>query len=85
MGGPMFRAYDKAYDKRTGEILWTFKLPGHQSGGPMTYMVEGRQFIVVPVGGHDHPAQLVALALPATNAPPPVRDEANERRTKAPC
>ena len=60
MGGPMFRAYDK----RTGEILWTFKLPGHQSGGPMTYIVEGRQFIVVPVGGPGHPAELVALALP---------------------
>ena len=30
----------------------------------MTYMSAGRQFIVVPVGGKEHPAELVALALP---------------------
>ncbi len=59
-GGPMFRAHDKA----TGEILWEFELPANQSGTPMSYEVDGRQFIVVAVGAPDHAAEFVALALP---------------------
>jgi hypothetical protein len=30
----------------------------------MTYMVNGRQYVVVAVGGNDHPAELIALAVP---------------------
>src|SRR5262249_2665143 len=45
-GGDMFRAYDKA----TGATLWEFKLPMNQSGLPMSYMLNGKQYIVVPVG-----------------------------------
>ena len=59
-GGPIFRAHDKA----TGEILWEFALPANQSGTPMSYEVDGRQFIVVAVGAPNHPAEFVALALP---------------------
>jgi len=59
-GGPVFRAYDK----QTGEIIAEKTLPANQSGVPMTYMVNGRQFIVVAVGAEDIPAELVALALP---------------------
>ena len=59
-GGPMFRAHDKA----TGEILWEFELPANQSGTPMSYLVTGRQFIVVAVGAPNHPGEFVALALP---------------------
>ena len=59
-GGPMFRAYDKM----TGEIVWEFELPGNQTGNPMTYMIDGRQYIVVAVGARNQPAGLVALALP---------------------
>jgi hypothetical protein len=44
--------------------LWEIELPAGTTGGPMTYMSGGRQFIVVPVGAKDHPAELVALALP---------------------
>ena len=58
-GGPMFRAIDK----KTGEIVWEFKLPGNQSGVPMTYMINGKQYIAVAVGAQGVPAQLVALAL----------------------
>jgi glucose dehydrogenase len=57
--GNRFRAYDKA----TGTVLWEIELPAGTTGGPMTYMSAGRQFIVVPVGGKEHPAELVALAL----------------------
>jgi quinoprotein glucose dehydrogenase len=57
--GRKFRAYDKA----TGAVLWEIELPSGTTGGPMTYLAKGRQFIVVPIGGKDHPAELVALAL----------------------
>jgi hypothetical protein len=58
--GKKFRAYDKS----SGQVIWEIDLPSGTTGGPMTYMARGRQFIVVPVGGKDHPAELVALALP---------------------
>jgi quinoprotein glucose dehydrogenase len=45
-------------------VLWEIELPAGTTGGPMTYMAKGRQFIVVPIGGKEHPAELVALALP---------------------
>jgi len=59
-GGDMFRAYDKA----TGEVLAEIELPAHQTGVPMTYMHDDKQYIVVAVGKDDHPAELVALKLP---------------------
>ena len=59
-GGPMFYAYDK----RTGDIVWEFELPKNQSGIPMTYMVDGRQYIAMAVSARGEPAELVALALP---------------------
>jgi hypothetical protein len=30
----------------------------------MTYMYKGKQYIVAPIGGNDHPAEFVGLALP---------------------
>ena len=59
-GGPMFRALDK----KTGATISEFKLPANQSGIPMTYMVDGKQYIVVAVGAPNTPAELVALTLP---------------------
>ena len=54
----------RAYDKTTGEVVWEMDLPAGTTGGPMTYAHEGRQYIVVAVGGSEHPAEYVALALP---------------------
>jgi quinoprotein glucose dehydrogenase len=59
-GGNMFRALDK----KTGRIVHEMPLPAMATGVPMTYMVNGRQFIVVAVGATGVPAELVALALP---------------------
>ena len=59
-GGKMFRAYNKA----TGEVVWEMEMPGGTSGAPMTYMVDGRQFIIATVGWDDMASELVALALP---------------------
>ena len=57
--GKKFRAYDKA----TGKVIWETDLPSGTTGGPMTYMYKGKQYIVVPIGAKDHPAEFVALAL----------------------
>jgi len=59
-GGNTFRAYDK----KTGAVVHEMQLPASATGIPMTYMVDGRQFIVVAIGGAGFPAELVALALP---------------------
>ena len=59
-GGNKFRAYDKA----TGAMLHEITLPANQSGIPMTYETEGRQYIVVAVGAKGLPGELVALTLP---------------------
>jgi hypothetical protein len=59
-GEPWFRAYDKA----TGEVVWEMKLQAGTTGAPMTYMHEGKQYIVVAINGREVPAQLIALSLP---------------------
>jgi len=59
-GDPVFRAHDK----RTGEILAEIELPATQAGPPSTYMLNGRQFIVMMVTDGESPAELIALALP---------------------
>ncbi len=57
-GGKKFRAYDKA----TGEIISEIELPANQCGLPMTYSINGKQYIVVAVGAVGHPGELVALS-----------------------
>ena len=58
--GRGFRAYDKA----TGRVVWETELPAGTTSGPMTYMHEGKQYIVVAVGTRDEMPEWVALALP---------------------
>jgi quinoprotein glucose dehydrogenase len=58
--GRTFRAYDKA----TGSVIGEMELPSGTTAGPMTYMVNGKQFIVVSVGARDHQPEYVALSLP---------------------
>jgi quinoprotein glucose dehydrogenase len=60
VGGTKFMALDKA----TGKTLWSIDLGVGQNGTPMTYLHDGKQYIVVAVGSTDYPAELVALALP---------------------
>ena len=59
-GGKMFRAFDK----KTGKIVWEMELPAGVSNAPMTYMVNGKQYIVVAVSGRQYPGELIALAIP---------------------
>jgi quinoprotein glucose dehydrogenase len=60
------RAVLHVLDKRTGSRVADIPLPGSVGGTPMTYMVNGRQFIAMWVGRNGSlPAQLITLALPA--------------------
>jgi quinoprotein glucose dehydrogenase len=54
----------RAYDKRTGRELAALQLPAPQSGSPMTYMQDGRQYLVIAVSANDHPGELLAFRVP---------------------
>lgn len=54
----------RAYDKRTGDEVGAVYLPAPQSGSPMTYMVDGRQYIVVAISGSNSSGEYVAFRLP---------------------
>jgi hypothetical protein len=49
----------KALDKTTGQTLLCLALPAGTTGAPITYMYEGKQYIVVAVGEQEHPAEYV--------------------------
>jgi quinoprotein glucose dehydrogenase len=59
--GAMLRAYDKATGAEVGSVL----LPAPISASPMTYAVNGRQYIVVAVSGGPYSGEFIALRLPA--------------------
>ena len=63
-GQPVFRALDKA----TGATVWETTIPAMQTGPPMTYRHQGRQYIVFTVGDQDRgiPARPIAFALPVS-------------------
>ena len=57
----------RAYDKKTGTELGAVFMPGPQSGSPMTYSVNGKQYIVVATSGGTASGEYVAYALPSKN------------------
>src|SRR5207244_1681034 len=58
--GAMLRAYDKKTGQQVGQVL----MPAPQSGSPMTYRVDGKQYIVVAVSGGPYPGEYLAFSLP---------------------
>ncbi|HXD73333.1 MAG TPA: pyrroloquinoline quinone-dependent dehydrogenase [Vicinamibacterales bacterium] len=58
--GAMLRAYDKATGTDAGAIY----MPAPQTGSPMTYMLGGKQYVVLAIGGGNYSAELVAYRLP---------------------
>jgi quinoprotein glucose dehydrogenase len=58
--GALLRAYDKATGKDAGSVL----MPAQQSGSPMTYRHNNRQYIVVAVSGGAYSGEYLAFALP---------------------
>ena len=57
-------AWLRAYDKTTGVEVAAFRLPAPQTGSPMTYMLDGEQYLVVAVSGRSYSGELLALKLP---------------------
>jgi quinoprotein glucose dehydrogenase len=53
----------RAYDKATGKDAGAVYMPAGQTGSPMTYMLKGRQYIVVAIGGAGYPGELLAFTL----------------------
>jgi quinoprotein glucose dehydrogenase len=58
--GAMLRAYDKATGAEVGAVY----MPAPQTGSPMTYMLNGRQYIVVAIAGAGYSAELLAFRAP---------------------
>ena len=57
--GAMLRAYDKATGKEAGAVY----MPAPQSGSPMTYMLNGKQYILIAVSGGNYSGELLAYRL----------------------
>jgi quinoprotein glucose dehydrogenase len=58
--GALLRAYDKGTGKDAGAVY----IPAPQSGSPMTYMLNGKQYIVLAVSGGNYSGELLAFRLP---------------------
>ncbi len=58
--GAMLRGFDKATGREVGAVF----MPAPQSGSPMTYMVDGKQYIVVAVSGGSDSGEFLAFTLP---------------------
>jgi len=55
----------RAYDKATGNEVGAVYMPAPQSGTPMTYMLNGKQYIVLAISGGSYTGELVAFRLPS--------------------
>ena len=64
LGGPIVTAgglvfssaardgYLRAFDSESGKELWTYELPAGGQATPMTYAINGKQYVVIAAGGH---------------------------------
>ena len=63
--GAMLRAYDKATGKEVGAVY----MPAPQTGSPMTYLLNGDQYLVVAISGGNYSGELLAFKVPSSQAP----------------
>jgi len=58
----------RAFDSKTGKVIWQYKLPAGGFATPITYMVNGKQYVVIAAGGTRYGLKpggsYVAFALP---------------------
>jgi quinoprotein glucose dehydrogenase len=59
--GAMLHAYDKATGRELGRVF----MPAPVSGTPMSYTLNGKQYIVVPISGGNYAGELIAFSLPS--------------------
>ncbi len=67
--GASMDGYLRAYETATGKEIWRSKLPASAKATPMTYVHQGKQYVVISAGGHDERFdplgdEIVAFALP---------------------
>jgi quinoprotein glucose dehydrogenase len=62
--GAMLRAYDKMTGREVGSVY----LPAPQTGSPMTYRRDGRQYLIVAIGSAQYGAEFIAFRLPQPQA-----------------
>ena len=60
-------AYLRAYDQKSGNQVGAVYMPAPQSGSPMTYSYDGRQYVMVAVSGGNYSGDYLAYALPQSN------------------
>ena len=58
--GAMLRAYDKASGAEVGAV----PMPAPQTGSPITYMLNGRQYLAVPISGAGYSGELMVFRVP---------------------
>jgi quinoprotein glucose dehydrogenase len=56
----------RAYDKQTGREVGAVWMPAPQSGSPMTYLADGKQYMIVAVSGGVYSGEYIAFALPGS-------------------
>jgi len=54
----------RAYDKMTGQDVGAVYMPAPQTGSPMTYLHNGKQYLVLAIAGPGYSAELLAFKLP---------------------
>ncbi len=74
--GAMLRAYDKASGKEVGAVF----MPAPQSGSPMTYAINGKQYIIVAVSGGNYSGEYIAFTLPDSEESRPTSGGSNARQ-----
>ena len=73
-GGLVFAAafdrYFRAYDERNGDLLWEARLNDVSSSSPISYAVDGRQYVALVVGEGGFHARSFAPLVPELRSPP---------------
>jgi alcohol dehydrogenase (cytochrome c) len=65
-----FYRYFRAFDAKTGKVLWEVPLGGPVTGYPITYAVNGKQYVAVAVGGSTAGQRHLAALYPELKTPP---------------
>jgi quinoprotein glucose dehydrogenase len=60
----------RAYDKQTGKEVGAIWMPAPQSGSPMTYSANGKQYIIVSISGGNYSGEYLAFSLPDSEIRP---------------
>ena len=60
----------RAHDKQTGKEVGAVWMPAPQSGSPMTYSVDGKQYIIVAASGGAYSGEYLAFSLPSSEIRP---------------